>query len=58
MSSVSDAKEQTYELTTTQLETLSKIKTLIGPSGYITETDAMQPHVVDWRGIYLSLIHI
>ena len=52
MSSVSDAKDQTYELTAAHLEALSKIKTLIGPSGYITETDVMQPHVVDWRGIY------
>ena len=52
MLSLSKARDQTYELTAAQLEALDKIKTVIGPSGYITELDAMQPHVVDWRGIY------
>ena len=51
MLSLSKARDQTYELTAAQLEALDKIKTVIGPSGYITELDAMQPHVVDWRGI-------
>ena len=52
MLSLSKARDRTYELTAAQLEALDKIKTVIGPSGYITELDAMQPHVVDWRGIY------
>ena len=52
MLSLSKARDQTYELTAAQLEALDEIKTVTGPSGYITELDAMQPHVVDWRGIY------
>ena len=47
MPSLSNARDETYELTTAQLEALDKIKTLIGPSGHITELDAMQTHVVE-----------
>ena len=45
MLSLSKARDQTYELTAAQLEALDEIKTVTGPSGYITELD-------------LSLIHI
>ena len=42
MLSLSKARDQTYELTAAQLEALDKIKTVIGPSGYITELDEQQ----------------
>ena len=33
-------------------DTLQRIRALVGDKGYITAADAMEPHLVEWRGLW------
>ena len=33
-------------------DTLLRIKEIVGDKGFITEPDAMEPHLVEWRGLW------
>lgn len=40
-------------LTETVLDdTLRKIRAIVGDKGFVTEADAMEPHLVEWRGLW------
>ena len=46
------AELQTYKLTAAQKNAVDQIKSLVGPRGYVSKMDEMEPHLVDWRGVY------
>ena len=33
-------------------DTLQRIRALVGDKGFITAADAMEPHLVEWRGLW------
>jgi FAD/FMN-containing dehydrogenase len=41
-----------YQPTPAQVDAIARIKQVVGPRGWITDADEMQPHLVEWRGYY------
>ena len=41
---VNAAELQTYKLTTAQKDAVDQIKSLVGPRGYVSKTEEMEPH--------------
>ena len=33
---------------------LEQLKSIVGPKGWVSDTDALQPHVNEWRGIFVG----
>jgi FAD/FMN-containing dehydrogenase len=33
-------------------ELIERLKTIVGPGGWVTDADELQPHVTEWRGVY------